>query len=174
MSRISLIFFSFFTLILTGCGSMPNTPELLVQNVKSGSMFSEKEVFEVERPLSKVSKTLKKKSTECFRQRVANTSNTGGTGLQVQRTLVRSFTPKIVIGKKHTRLTLQSMITEGSTELGDMPKDGWYMMVVDAYKINKNKTRVETYFQQPSYLGAFSAIKHWATGSNMGCPDLTQ
>ncbi|MDP2762393.1 MAG: hypothetical protein Q8O64_18665 [Sideroxyarcus sp.] len=168
------IVFALFALLLAGCGSMPKTPELLIQNVKGGSMFSEQDVFEVKRPVTEVSEVLKNKAHECLKQKVSSTSNTGGPGIQLMRTDVRAFTPKVVVGKQRARLTLQTKVIEGSTELGDIPPDGWYMMVVDAYSVDSRTTRVETYFQQPGYRGAFTAIKLWATGKNMGCPDLTK
>ncbi len=170
MTRTNFISFAFVAVLLAGCGSMPKTAELLIQNVKDGKMMSEKDVFEVKRPLSQVTEVFKKKADECFHQDLIRTWREGG----LDRRQVVAFKPKMIVGKQHTRLTLQSKITEGSTELGDIPPDGWYFLVVDAYPLDKNTTRVESYFQQTGYRGAFTAVKLWASGKNMGCPDLTQ
>lgn len=174
MIRSHLIVVACFVLLLAGCGSMPKTPELLVQNAKGGKMFSEQDTFEVKKPIAEVAEVLKNKAHECLKQKVSTTSNAGGPGVQLMRTDVRAFTPKVVVGKQRTRLTLQTKVVEGSTELGDIPPDGWYMMVVDAYPVGNSTTRVETYFQQTGFHGAFTAVKLWTTGKNMGCPDLTQ
>lgn len=174
MTHTNFIIFAFFAILLAGCGSMPKTPELLIQNAKGSSMYSEQDVFDVKRPVAEVSAVLKNKAHECLKQKITSTRNDGGIGIKTMHSEVRAFTPKVVVGKQRTRLTLQSKVIEGSTELGDIPPDGWYMMVVDAYPVDKSTTRVESYFQQPAYHSAFTAVKSWATGTNMGCPDLTQ
>jgi hypothetical protein len=166
---------SLVALFLGGCGSMPKTPELLIQNVNGGAAFSEKDTFEVKQPIATVSEVLKKKSHECFEQEISHTSQGDTTGgIRMDRHITRQLTPKVVVGKQHTRLVVQAKTTQGSTELGDIPPDGWYMLVVDAYPVNKNTTRVETYYQQTSFRGAYTAIKPWITGTNMSCPDLTE
>lgn len=133
-------------------------------------MFSDKDFFEVKRPLSQVSAVLKDKSTECLQRKIELTWWERG----LHRRQVTAFTPKMTYSKDRTRLTLQAKIVEGTTELGDIPPDGWYLMVVDAYLVNANTTRIENYFQHTSYKGAFAAIKPWVTGTNTGCPDLTE
>lgn len=174
MIRTNFSVFAFLIVLLAGCGSMPKTPEILVQNAKDGKMMSEKDVFEVKRPIAEVTEVFKKKAHECFRQEVSSALHDASPGIKLNRREVRAFTPKVVVSKQRTRLTLQSKVTEGSTELGDIPPDGWYMMVVDAYPANKNTTRVESYYQSTAYHGAYTAVKLWANGTNMGCPDLTQ
>lgn len=170
MTNKNFIVFSFLALLLTGCGSMPRTPEVLVENVKSGSMLSDKDAYVVKRPLAQVTGVLKEKSAECLNQKIETSWWERG----LHRRMVTAFTPRVTASKERTRLTLQSKIIEGSTEVGDPPPEGWYMMVVDAYAVDKNTTRIESYFQQSSYKGAFTATKAWVTGANMGCPDLTQ
>lgn len=174
MTRINFSVFAFLVVLLAGCGSMPKTPDILVKNAKDGAMMSEKDVFEVKRPIAQITEMFKKKSAECFRQEVSSTLHDASRGIKLNRREVRAFTPKVLVSKQLTRLTLQSNVTEGSTSLGDIPPDGWYMMVVDAYPVDKNTTRVESYYQSTAYHGAFTAVKLWATGTNMGCPDLTQ
>ena len=138
-------------------------------------MFSDKDVFEVKRPIAQVTEVLKKKSAECFRQEISFISQGDSSGgIRLNQRQVRAFTPKVIVDKQHTRLTLQVKTTEGATELGDIPHDGWYMMVVDAYPVDKSTTRIESYFQQTGYKGAFTSIKPWVTGTNSGCPDLNE
>jgi hypothetical protein len=174
-NKLALLTLILAIALLSGCGSMPKTPELMIQNAKDGKMMSEKDVFEVKRPLSQVSAVFKKKANECLRQDVSNNMVVGSaSGPRLNQRQVHALTPKVIVGKQHTRLTLQVKTTEGATELGDIPPDGWYMMVVDAYPVDKNSTRVESYYQYTSYHGAFTAVKLWANGTNMDCPDLTQ
>lgn len=174
MTNPITIVFIFIAALLAGCGSMPKTPDILVQNAKDDSMFSEKDVFEVKRPLEEVTEVFKKKANECLKQTITSTSADGTPGIRTYRREVRVYTPRVIVSKQRTRLTLQSKVTEGSTELGDIPPDGWYMMVADAYPVGKSTTRVESYIQWPDQRAAFTAIKHWASGTNMGCPDMTK
>jgi hypothetical protein len=174
MAHIHSVVFAVFTALLTGCGSMPGTPELLIQNAKDGATFSDKDSIVVKRSFADVSDVLKKKSNECFQQKVAYTVPDISPGIKLNRREVRAFTPKVAVTKQRTRVTVQSKLTQGPAEMDDMPPDGWYMLVVDAYPVDKGTTRVESYFQQPNYQGVFTAIKQWANGTNMGCPDLTQ
>jgi hypothetical protein len=175
MSCRKLFVFSFIALFLAGCGSAPKTPDMLVENANSKGMFSEKESFEVGKPLAQVSDLLRKKSHECFDQSisfVAHGDSSGG--IRMDRRETRQITSKVAADRQHTRLTLQVKSTGGSTDLGDIPPDGWYFMVVDATPEGKNKTRVETYYQHTQFHGAFTVIKPWLTGTGAGCPDLTQ
>lgn len=170
MFRTRFIVFLLLAVSLVGCGSMPRTPELLVQNAKDGSMYSDKEVFEVKRPISQVTAVLKEKSAECLQRKVETRWIQNG----MKRRQVVALTPTVKAHKDYTQLALQSKTIEGATELGGIPPDGWYMMVVNAYPVNKSATRIESYYQHNSYKGAFTAIKPWLTDTNSGCPDLTQ
>jgi hypothetical protein len=170
MSRLNVIIFVLLAVLLADCGSLPKTPEILVQNANEGVVTSEKDVFEVKRPLSLVTEVFKKKAAECFQQELIRTWKQGG----LDRRQVIAFKPKMIIGKQHTRFALQARITEGSTEPGDITPDGGNFLVVDAYMVGRNMTRVESSYQQSSFHGAFTAVKLWATGTNMDCPDLTR
>ena len=158
-------------LFLAGCGSMPKTPDLLVENAKGGKMFSEKDTFEVKQSLASVTAVLKGKLSECFKKQIEVNYWQYGT----YHHDVYMFTPKLSASKEKARLTLQKMNDSvGTANLGGMPPEGWYMMVVDAYPVDKGTTRVETYFQDTDNKNVFTAVKAWMTGTNTGCPDLTK
>lgn len=170
MTRSLFMIFGLFAFLLTGCGSMPRTPDILVQNAKDGSMFSDKEVFVVKRSIEQIADVFKKKSAECLNVTVTRSWRENG----FQRQEVRAYKPSINIEKHRVRLMLQTKVVSGSTELGGPPPDGWYMMVADAYPVDKNPTRVESYVQWTGENIVFKAVKHWANGTNMGCPDMTK
>lgn len=174
MTKLNTVACVYVVVLLAGCGSMPSTPDLLVQNVKDNKMFAEKDIFEVKRPIEEIAEVFKKKANECLKQTVTSTSRDSTAGVTTTRREVRSYKPMVVVSKQRTRLTLQSKTIEGATELGDIPPDGWYMMVADAYPVSKNVTRIESYMQWPGTRAPFMAVKHWASGTNMGCPDLTK
>lgn len=169
MTYQPFVAFGFFSLLLAGCGTLPHTPDILIQNAKDKSMHTQKETFEVKRPVSQIADVFRKKASECLNVTVTQYWIENGR----KRSLDRVFTPHVLVDKQRVRLTLQAKFV-GTTELGSPPPDGWYIMVADAYPVAINTTRVESYFQWTSEHAAFKAVKHWATESNMGCPDLTK
>lgn len=160
-----------FAMALGGCGSFPTTPELMVQNAKEGKAYSDKDVFEVNRPLAQIEAVFRKKAEECLHAQVASRREVGP---NIYRDEVRVFVPKVVADKQRVRLTVQTTTIEGSAEAGPIPDDGWYVLVADAYPINAKTTRVERYVQWPGWRSAYGAVKHWSNGTNMGCPDMTK
>jgi hypothetical protein len=155
---------------LSGCGSFPSTPDIMVQNAKEGKAYSDKDVFEVNRPIAQIESVFRKKADECLRAKTESRRYEGG----MYRREVRVYTPKVVADKQRVRLTVQTITVEGATEGGPIPDDGWYILVADAYPVNAKTTRVESYVQWPGWRSAFRAVKHWSNGTNMGCPDLTE
>ncbi|MDH4286639.1 MAG: hypothetical protein OEV26_04370, partial [Gallionella sp.] len=113
MTKLYTVACAFVVVLLAGCGSMPNTPDKLVQNVKDNSMFSEKDIFEVKRPIEEVAELFKKKANECLKQSITITSRDSTAGLTTTHREVRQYTPRVVASKQRTRLTLQSKTIEG-------------------------------------------------------------
>lgn len=164
-----------FVLVLAGCGTIPRTGDLLVTSAKNGDVFSDKESFEVHKPLYQVARVLKRQSHKCLARDISFTAHGDSNGgVTLNRRETRELTPKMKIGRHHARLTVQVKSIGGAKDLADPPPDGWYMVVVDATAEGAHKTRVDAYYRQTSFKGAFTAIKPWVTGTNMGCPDLTQ
>lgn len=162
--------------LLTGCITPAAIPETVVDVAKKHSSFTENDIIEVNQPFAHVSEILKNKSKECFRKQVSSEVFAGSSGgRQHFLTQVTVVTPNVTVSSQKTRLTLQTKIISGSTELGGTaPPDGWYYMVVDAYPEGRQKTRVEMYYQKTasSYYVAYPAVKSWVTGKNMSCPDF--
>jgi len=156
--------------MLSGCGTMGVTPEQLVKNVKGMNDENAISKYVVNRPLSQVTETFRDRAYRCLSVKVQVTTQQG----YAIHTDTMVYTPRVKVYKNHTRLTLQKKF-EGAIDLSDQKPapDGYYIMVADAYPAGPNKTRIE------SYLGtgeetAMKAVHHWADGSNLGCPDLTQ
>lgn len=62
-----------------------------------------------------------------------------------------------------------------SHDIYEMPdKNGHYHFLVDAYPVDQNTTRIviSKSVAVPNLVP--TAAKNWATGENMGCPDMTQ
>ena len=46
--------------------------------------------------------------------------------------------------------------------------------VADAYPLPGNRTRMQIYGPSIGYDVVYRAIRGWASGDNLGCPDLTR
>ena len=53
-------------------------------------------------------------------------------------------------------------------------KTGCFLLVADAYPVDKNRTRVQMFSPSIGYDVLIRAIKGWASGENLGCPDMTK
>ena len=51
---------------------------------------------------------------------------------------------------------------------------GAYIIVADAYPQPGNRTRMQLYGPSIGYDVVYRAIRGWASGENLGCPDLTK
>lgn len=155
-------------LLLAGCAGQPKTADQLRDNVKRDAIFSTREVIEVKKPYAEVSATLRKKWIECFDTTTTGTVHRGGNTFSK---VTYAYKPKIAVTAGRTELTLQQKIVSGSFQPG-APPEGFYIIVTDVYPLGKNASRVDVQKQMPGFSGAMKAIRHWAEGTNLGCPDL--
>lgn len=54
------------------------------------------------------------------------------------------------------------------------PDGGYYLLVADAQPVTQTKTRIDLYRPSMGHGVLIQAVKNWATGENIGCPDLTK
>lgn len=173
MSRPNLIAFIFFVVLLAGCADSPRTADLLIQNARDEVLLSTKDAFVVNLPIGRVSNMLNKMADECIHQKVTRNFRDASGEVAVNITQTIELIPKVIVDKERTRLTVQYKVIEGIPEMGNIPPNGLYFMLVDAYPVDKYTTRVESYYQQTSFHALFQAVIPWVTGRNMTCPNLT-
>ncbi|HLQ02986.1 MAG TPA: hypothetical protein VK143_11890 [Burkholderiales bacterium] len=155
--------------LLWGCGSLPQTPAEHREAAKSGRTFFRSDSFEVKRPLAEVARTFQKKAPECLSFSMATTTRPNiGFG---STTNVWGKTKQTVLASANrAELHFQAKI---KGQVGEEPEDGVYYMVADAYPVGKDRTRVDMYWITRVDLLA-QAIRGWASGENLGCPDPTK
>ena len=171
MYPMRLIFLA-LAVAVGGCASQPKTADQLRDNVKHNAMFSGRDVFEVKRPYRQVSDTLKKKWLECLDSTTSASFHRGGNTIGSANYIYR---PKVADTPQRTELTLQQKVSgTGITQLGGPPPDGFFVLVTDVYPVDRNTTRVDVQKHVPGFAGAMKAVRSWAEGTNMGCPDLGQ
>ena len=159
--------------VVSGCASLQSkTADDLRTNVKSGGSFTSKDIFEVKKPYRQVSDTLKKKWLECLdstgRSAIHRGGNTFGSA-------TNTYTPKAATNDQRTELTLQHKVSgKGITQVGGPPPEGFFIIVTDVYPVDRGTSRVEVQKHTPGYDAVMKAVRGWAEGSSMACPDLSQ
>jgi len=167
-SIISIVLF--VTVVLAGCVTHhPQTAEEFRQAVP-GAFMAKTEAFEVNRPFREVSETFRRKAPECLNVTVQTTSQTT-TSYQV---IVTAYKPTVVVTKERAELHVQQQHQTGVLKVTKEPEGGYYLLVADAYPVGSNKTRVQMFGPSIGYDVLIRAIKGWASGESLGCPDMTK
>jgi hypothetical protein len=158
------------SVLLSGCVTHhPQTAEEFRQAVP-GALTAKTETFEVNRPFRDVAATFRKKAPECLEVTVRTTSRTT-TSHQV---IVTEFKPTVVVTQQRAELHVQQHHKAGVVNVTKEPAGGYYVLVADAYPVDQNRTRVQMFRSSISHGVLIRAVREWATGENLGCPDMTK
>ncbi len=158
------------TLLIAGCATQhPQNAEEFRRAVP-GAFMAKTETFEVKRSFRDVAETFQRKAPECLNVRIRTTSQTT-TSYQV---IVTSYKPTVVATKERAELHVQQHHEKGVMKVTKEPEGGYYLLVVDAYPVDRNMTRVQWFGPSRGYDVLIRAVKGWASGENLGCPDLTK
>jgi hypothetical protein len=169
ISQVALVVV-FLAMILSGCvGKMPQTAEEF-REALPGAFMGKVETFEANRPFEVVARTFKTMAPKCLDVRIKTTSRTT-TSYQV---IVTKYHPTVVVTKQKAELHVQEKHESGVIAVYEEPAEGHYLMVVDATPLDKKRTQITMYRPSMGKDPMVKAIKGWATGDNVGCPDLTQ
>jgi len=162
----AVILFAFW---LSGCISHPQTPEEFRKAVPTA--FSAKvETFEVDRPFNQVANTFQRMGPSCLSKTIKTTSQTR-TSFQV---IVTTYKPTVLVTPKKAELHVQFHHDQGVIGVGKEPMGGYYLLVADASPVSPSKTRIDLYRPSMGHGVLIQAVRNWATGENVGCPDLTK
>lgn len=171
MSRLSYLLTAVAVLALSGCvTSHPMTADEFRAAVRPGTFSAEFETFEVDRSFMDVAQTFQEKAPSCLSGRIKTTSQTN-TSYQV---IVTRYTPTVQVSTERAEIHLQQHHEQGVLKITEEPENGYYMLVADAYPVDESHTRIEMFRPAFGYKHIIAAIKGWAKGDNMGCPDLTK
>jgi hypothetical protein len=157
------------TIWLSGCISHPQTAEEFRKAVP-GAFSAKVETFEVDRPFSQVASTFQKMGPTCLSKTIKTTSQTN----MSYQVIVTTYKPTVLVTEKKAELHVQQHHEQGVVTVSKEPEGGYYLLVADARPINKNRTRVDLYRPSMGFSVLTQAVKNWATGENVGCPDLTK
>ena len=82
-----------------------------------------------------------------------------------------SYTPTLVAGKAKSELSLQKNVSGGGMIMGKVPEKGMYILVADMTPAGKHKTRLDIYRNTYETDIIVAAVKNWASGKSLACPD---
>jgi hypothetical protein len=156
-------------LALAACAPMPQTAEEFRKAVP-GAMMAKTDSYEVNRSMKDVATTFRRKAPECLKVSVRTVSQTSTS----YQNILTEYTPTVVVNSERAELHLQQHHKTGVVYPSKPPAGGPYIIVADAYAMPGNKTRIQLYGPSKGYDVVYRAIRGWATGENLGCPDLTK
>ena len=169
MNRVLIVTSIPVALWLGGCVSHPQTAEEFRQAVP-GALTAEVETFEVARPFDEVANTFREMAPACLNKRIKTTSRTH----MSYQVIVTAYKPTVLVTGDKAELHLQQHHEAGVLKVSKEPAGGYFLLVADARPIDRNKTRIDLYRPSIGHGVLVKAIRGWATGENVGCPDLTQ
>lgn len=157
---------------ISGCGTMPRNADEF-RHMAQGSSMIKVEHFEVDRPFRQVARTFRQRADQCLRVRVT-TNSSGGYGSH-PTTFKEDYLPTTRITRNRAELHVQNHI-EGTNliKVHKEPEGGYYLLVADATPVGRNRTRIDLYRPTIGHGVLTQSVRNWATGDNLGCPDLTK
>lgn len=157
---------------LSGCMSMPKNADEFRRMAPRSSMIK-LEQFEVDRPFREVARTFRQRADTCLKVRV--TTNTSGGYGSHPTTFKQDYLPTTRITRRRAELHVQQHI-EGTNliKVHKEPEGGYYLLVADAVPVGRSRTRIDLYRPTMGHGVLSQSVRNWATGENLGCPDLTK
>ena len=136
-----------------------------------GAFMGKKQTFEANRPYRDVARTFQARAPECLSVSVRTVSQTGTS----YQNILTTYKPTVLVGKNSAEIHVQRHFQGGGIIIpGKEPEGGLYMLVADATPIERNRTRIDIYGPSRGADVLIRAITGWATGQNLGCPDMTK
>lgn len=136
-----------------------------------GATFGKKQSFEAKRSVRDIARTFQAKAPECLNVSVRTISQTGTS----YQNILATYKPTVLVNGEKVELHLQRHYQGGGIIIpGKEPEGGLYMLVADATAIDRNRTRIDLYAPTQGADAIIRAVTGWATGENVGCPDMTK
>jgi hypothetical protein len=156
--------------LLQGCGNMPQNAEEF-RKAAPGAMLGKTDTYEVNRSYRDVAATFQRKAPECLNMAVRTVSQTSTS----YQNILTEYKATVVPGGERAELHLQQLHKGGGVIYASKPPEGgMYLIVADAYPLPGNRMRMQLYGPSIGYDVVYRAIRSWAAGDNLGCPDMTK
>jgi len=157
-------------ILLGGCAqNYPQNAQEFRQAVP-GAFMAKVQTFETKRPLRDVAKTFQARAPECLNVSVRTVSQSSTS----YQNILTVYKATVVNNPRKAELHLQREFKSGVLVPGKVPPGGLYMLVADATPIDTARTRIDIYGPSMGADTLIRAVTGWATGENLGCPDMTK
>jgi hypothetical protein len=157
-------------IVLAGCAqNYPQNAQEFREAIP-GAFMAKVQTFEAKRPLRDVAKTFQARASECLNVSVRSVSQSSTS----YQNILTVYHATVVSNPQKAELHLQRDFKSGVLVPGKVPPGGLYMVVADATPIDKSRTRIDIYGPSVGTDTLVRAITGWATGENLGCPDMTK
>lgn len=163
-------FIVLFIAVLTGCVTSHPQNAIEFRAAVPGAFLAKVGKYEVSQPFQKVASRFEKMAPKCLNVTIKTVSQST-TSYQV---IVTEYKPTVILSEDRAELHVQQHHAQGVMKITEEPEGGYYLMVVDVIKVDEGTTRIEYYGPSVGHESIIKAIKGWASGENVGCPDLTK
>jgi len=157
-------------LFVVGCASP--TIHKTAREFRADTSTHSIDTYVVNRPYRDVVRTYKKMTPRCLNVTIAHhTTNVkyADNGTYRYTSRVRSYKNRTEIATQKFQLGLEEY-----AKRGEIPKNGIYVLMVEAEPVSSNKTkitiRIRNWMYPPSEF--VTAIKGWSSGEYIGCPSF--
>lgn len=161
--------FAALGLLVAGCAQNPQNAQEFREAIP-GAFMAKVQTFEAKRPLRDVAKTFQARAPECLNVSVRSVSQSSTS----YQNILTVYKATVVSNPQKAELHLQRDFKSGVLVPGKVPPGGLYMLVADATPVDKGTTRIDVYGPSRGTDTLIRAITGWATGENLGCPDMTK
>lgn len=156
--------------LLAGCAqNYPQNAQEFREAVP-GAFMAKLQTFEAKRPLRDVAKTFQARAPECLNVSVRTVSQSATS----YQNILAVYKATVLATPQKAELHLQRDYKSGVLVPGKVPPGGLYMLVADATPLDKGRTRIDIYGPSMGADTLVRAVTGWATGENLGCPDMTK
>jgi hypothetical protein len=156
--------------LAAGCVNFPQNAQEFREQIP-GAAFGQKKTFEAKRGFRDVAKTFQAKAPECLNVSVRTISQTSTS----YQNILTTYKPTVLVKTDKAEIHVQRHYQGGGVIIpGKEPEGGLYVVVADATPIDRSRTRIDIYGPTRGADAIIHAITGWATGENVGCPDMTK
>ena len=158
------------TALLAGCAIQQPQSAKEFRKVAPGATFGKHDSFTVNRRFDDIARTFEKQAYKCLDQRIRMTES----GHRYHHVVVTKYTPTVLVSENTAELHLQYVHEQGVLAVSEIPEKGYYLMVADATRMDEKNTQIDMYRPTIGHDAVVRAVKGWAMGENVGCPDMTK
>ena len=158
------------TVLLAGCVTHHPQNAEEFRRMAPGAFMVKVQNHEIDRSVQEIGETFQERAPECMNMRVRTVSQAPGS----YQVIVSLYKPTVVVTSERAELHLQRHHEAGVLAVTKEPDGGYYLMVADAYPVDAKRSRLQIIGPSKGYDVIWRAIIGWATGKDLGCPDLSK